>query len=154
MKDRKGQAAMEFLMTYGWAILAAIIVIAVISIYFRPSALVQNSVVVNAPLYGVGTTIAAGQIQIEVRNNGGETITVTGATLSFNSPSGAVCSTLDGGSGVLDASGTTVLDFGGTTACTGLTAGDTVNGDVTVSYTRPDSTLTLQSTGSLSGKVA
>jgi len=32
---KRGQAAMEFLMTYGWAILAAIIVIGVLAIYFR-----------------------------------------------------------------------------------------------------------------------
>ena len=30
--NKKGQAAMEFLMTYGWAILAAIIVIGVLVI--------------------------------------------------------------------------------------------------------------------------
>ena len=28
--DKKGQAAMEFLMTYGWAILAAVIVVGVL----------------------------------------------------------------------------------------------------------------------------
>ena len=32
---KRGQAAMEFLMTYGWAILVAIIVIGVLAIYFR-----------------------------------------------------------------------------------------------------------------------
>lgn len=39
---RKGQAAMEFLMTYGWAILAAVIVIGVLAIYFRPSTVVDS----------------------------------------------------------------------------------------------------------------
>src|SRR3989344_9416178 len=34
---RRGQAAMEFLMTYGWAILAAIIVIGVIAFYILPN---------------------------------------------------------------------------------------------------------------------
>jgi hypothetical protein len=34
---RRGQAAMEFLMTYGWAIIAAIIVIGVLAIYFKPT---------------------------------------------------------------------------------------------------------------------
>jgi len=56
----KGQAAMEFLMTYGWAILAAIIVIGVLAIYFRPSTLTSNSVIVTAPLYGVGVAYGAG----------------------------------------------------------------------------------------------
>ena len=34
---KRGQAAMEFLMTYGWAILAAIIVIGVIAFYILPN---------------------------------------------------------------------------------------------------------------------
>ena len=33
MYKKKGQAAMEFLMTYGWAILAAVVVIGVLA-YF------------------------------------------------------------------------------------------------------------------------
>lgn len=38
MKTKKGQAVMEFLMTYGWAILAAIISIAVLAYFgfFNP----------------------------------------------------------------------------------------------------------------------
>ena len=150
MINRRGQAAMEFLMTYGWAILAAIIVIAVIAIYFRPSTLVQNSVIVNAPFYGVGTTIAATQIQVEVRNQGGEALTTSAAALSFNSPSGAACGA-GTGVGAVAAGATQVITFA---SCTGLTKGNTLNTDVAISYTRPDSSLTLQSTGSLSGKVA
>lgn len=34
---KRGQAALEFLMTYGWAILAAIIIIALLAIYINPS---------------------------------------------------------------------------------------------------------------------
>ena len=150
MIKRRGQAAMEFLMTYGWAILAAIIVIAVIAIYFRPSALVQNSVIVNAPLYGVGTTISATQIQVELRNQGGEDITTTGATVTFNSPSGASCAA-GSGIGALAAGSTQIITFG---SCTGLSTGKTTSSDITITYTRPDSTLGLQSTGTVSGKVA
>jgi len=41
MKNKKGQAAMEFLMTYGWAILAAIIAIGVLAAFgvFSPGKL-------------------------------------------------------------------------------------------------------------------
>ena len=148
MVKKKGQAAMEFLMTYGWAILAAIIVIAVIAIYFRPGTLVQNSVIVNAPFYGVGTTLAATQIEIEVRNQGGEDLTVVTPTLTFNSPTGATCS--DPAAQDVNAGQAVVFTW---TACSGLGTG-TINADVTIGYRRPDSTLDLQSTGSLSGKVA
>jgi len=43
MKQNKGQASMEFLMTYGWAILSAIVVICVLAIYFKPTNLVNGN---------------------------------------------------------------------------------------------------------------
>ena len=148
-KEKRGQAAMEFLMTYGWAILAAIIVIAVIAIYFRPSTLVSNSVMVNAPFYGVGTVLATTQIEVEVRNNGGEDLTNVLPALTFNQPALADC-TAPANLATLGSGATTILTF---TVCTGLNPGDTVSADISISYNRPGSTLDLTSTRSLSGKV-
>ena len=153
-KSKRSQAAMELLMTYGWAILAAIIVIAVIAIYFRPSSLVQNTVVVNAPFYGIGTSVAATQIQVEVRNNGGEDLTLaaTPASLTFKTPSTGVCTTIASVPATDVPSGSTaIITFSG---CTGWGSGDTVSADIEITYTRPDSTLPLKSTGSLSGKAS
>ena len=148
MVKKKGQAAMEFLMTYGWAILAAIIVIAVIAIYFRPGTLVQNSVIVNAPFYAVGTTLSATEIQIELRNQIGEDLTAVTPSLDFNSPSGATCTAP--AAQAISAGQAVIFTW---TACSGLGTG-TINADVAITYNRPGSTLNLQSTGSLSGKVA
>ena len=144
---RKGQAAMEFLMTYGWAILAAIIVIGVLAIYFRPSSLVSEQLIVNAPFAPIGAVVDASQIQIEFRNNGGEVVNVTSATLSFNTPSGASCDDA-ASAGNVGIGSSQVMTFSN---CD-LTAGDTVNADVTISYIRPDSTLELQSTGTITGQ--
>ena len=148
--SKKGQAAMEFLMTYGWAILAAIVVIAVLAIYFRPGSLVQNSVIVNAPLYGVGTVITSTQIQVELKNNGAEDLTTTAASLDFNSPSTASCDP-GAGFGAFTIGSAQILTFAN---CVNLAVGETVNADISVSYTRPGSTLTQQSTGSVSGKAS
>lgn len=149
---KKGQAAMEFLMTYGWAILAAIIVIGVLAVYFRPGTLTQDSVLVTAPFYGVGTTIATTQIQVEVRNNGGEQLDLgaSPASISFNNPSGAACTGVSASVDPLPAGSTSIITY---TGCTGLSSGDTVSADVALNYTRPGSSLDLSSTGSLSGSV-
>src|SRR3989344_1733745 len=77
MTRRRGQAAMEFLMTYGWAILAAIIVIAVIAIYFRPGSLVQSQCIVNPPFYCPAGVAETDGVSLEIKNNGGESLTVT-----------------------------------------------------------------------------
>lgn len=138
---------MEFLMTYGWAILAAIIVIGVLAIYFRPSQLSQNSIALTAPFYGVGVTFATNTVNMEIRNNGGEEVDIMNATLSLTSPASINCNT--GGLNDMPAGNATVFSA----TCTGLDSGESVSGDVTVYYTRPGSSLTLQSTGSISGRV-
>ena len=51
LKNKKSQAAMEFLMTYGWAILAAIIAIGVLAYYgvFSPGKYISGTAIVSAP---------------------------------------------------------------------------------------------------------
>ncbi len=143
----KGQAAMEFLMTYGWAILAAIIVIGVLAVYFRPGQTISDQVIVGAPFYGVGAVVGADQVQVEVRNNGGEDLRITAAALSFNTPDSALCGA-GAGIGDIAAGASRILTFAD---CDGLTGGSTVNADIAISYERPGSELTLTSTGSVTG---
>ena len=143
----KGQAAMEFLMTYGWAILAAIIVIGVLAVYFRPGQTISDQAILGVPFYGVGAVVGTSQVQVEVRNNGGEDLTITDATLSFNTPNGAACNDATG-TGDIAAGASLILTFGD---CNGLTAGSTVNAGITISYERLGSELTLSSTGSVTG---
>jgi len=145
MQKKKGQAAMEFLMTYGWAILAAIIVIGVLAVYFRPSQLTTEQVIVTAPWYGVGSTVAAATVQIEVQNNGGETLDLdlTATTLSVGS-----CAAPTASVDPVTAGATSVITFGTCTIPTG-----SVNANLVIGYTRPGSSLTLTSTGTVSGTV-
>ncbi|MBU0467334.1 MAG: hypothetical protein KJ718_04680 [Nanoarchaeota archaeon] len=144
---RKGQAAMEFLMTYGWAILAAIIVIGVLAIYFRPSTLVTESAIVTAPLYAMGATISPTQIQLEIKNNGGESMITTAASVTVNTPAEGTCAAATG-TGALAAGATQILNFN---TCS-FSAGDTVNADVEILFTRTGSELPLSSTGTITGK--
>ncbi|MCX6742298.1 MAG: hypothetical protein NTX24_03965 [Candidatus Pacearchaeota archaeon] len=82
--SKKGQAAMEFLMTYGWAILIAIIAIAALIAFGVLNPSVQESC-------GVGGTIITGvtcdmasatatglEASIVVTNNLGDTVQFTG----------------------------------------------------------------------------
>lgn len=150
---KKGQAAMEFLMTYGWAILAAIIVIGVIAIYFRPGAVTTESAIVSPPFYAVASDVAVGAIDIEIENNGGETIEVCAvAVTSCITLGDATCTTsLDASvpSGEkIEEGGDTILDF----TCAGIASGDTISDDVTITYKRTGSDILLTSTGTVSGK--
>src|SRR5512138_2607292 len=86
-KKGKGQAAMEFLMTYGWAILAAIITIGVLASFgvFSSSKLASEKVVLSSPFFGKVVVVTNNgsntAIQMEVLNGGDEEIVVTGLSL-------------------------------------------------------------------------
>lgn len=146
--ERKGQAAMEFLMTYGWAILAAIIAIAVLAYFgvFSPGRYVGSACVVSSPFSCEEFKIsAASGIQIALRNGYGGTVdnvvvSVTGCTTS----STAVNDVADGT--IVGATYVTV------TGC-GLTADETFKGDVTVSFVKEGGTIAQTASGSLRGKV-
>ena len=149
MKNR-GQAAMEFLMTYGWAILAAIIVIAVLAIYFKPSSLTSNAAVLTAPLYAEAWSITLNKIALVIKNNAGENIVVTFVNATLTSPTGATCTAIETATPVSAGTTTDPQNI----ACTTLTVGQTVSGTLSVKYTRGAGKLNLTSTGSISGTVA
>ena len=75
--QKKGQAAMEFLMNYGWALLVVLIVIAAL-VYFgmlNPSRFLPDSCTING--FGCDFVISTDELQVELTNNLGEDITVT-----------------------------------------------------------------------------
>ena len=154
--DRKGQAAMEFLMTYGWAILAAIIAIGVLAYYgiFSPGKFVTNAVVIQAPFGANGVideTVPGNgndQIKLELRNGAGQLvtisasgITITGCTLAAGIP--AAATNIAAGEDAIF-----TLD------CTNdLASGSTFKGDIKVVWTPQDSTLAQTTTGSITYRV-
>jgi len=138
--ERKGQAAMEFLMTYGWAILAAIVVIGVLAFFgvFSPSTYVPNQCLLSAP-FGCNAGIAdTANVQLELRNGAGESLNITSVAVTGCGTNSAVGAAADG-------SLTSVT----VTCSPALTAGDKFRGDITVSYVKSGSSLTLTSTGTI-----
>jgi len=139
---RKGQAAMEFLMTYGWAILAAIIAIGVLYLIIgNPSNLAGDNFQISSPFVKSAQSATTSGVTIEIKNGAGESVNVTDVTItncgSYTTP-------------------TVVADAGiqaFIVPCT-LTSGDRVKGDVTISYTTIGSTVTQRATGTVNLKVA
>lgn len=147
MKNTRGQAAMEFLMTYGWAILAAIIAIGVLAYFgvFSPGKYVTGSAVSNPPYYINAWNVKAGNpgtVNLELRNNGGEDYVIQSVGVTN-------CGT---------ASPNATIAAGATSniavSCTGaLTAGNTFKGDLTIVYRKTGSSVDLTSTGTVAEKV-
>jgi uncharacterized protein (UPF0333 family) len=150
--NRKGQAAMEFLMTYGWAILAAIVVIAVLAIYFRPSSIVAGNQVLTAPFNALGSQFSPGLAKLEFKNNGGEAVTLYSAKITITTPSGATCNDATAANftdTTVDVGGTSIVSFGG---CS-FVAGNNVNAQVSLNYTSgSEGTLPKTATGTIKCK--
>ena len=142
--DKKGQAAMEFLMTYGWAILAAIIAIGVLAYYgvFSPAKYIGGSAIVNAPFYANAWSVNTTAVTLELKNNGGDTVNITSTTVSS-------CGT-DSTDYTVNAS---LLQVVRINCSPTLTTDDTFKGDITINYRKSGSSVDLASTGTITDKV-
>lgn len=143
--QKKGQAAMEFLMTYGWAILAAVIAIGVLAYFgvFSPGKYVTGNAVVNPPFYVNAQNVkASAGVTLELRNNGGEDYTIQSVIVSGCGTNTDTASIAAGATAPI------------TVTCSpALTAGDSFKGDITISYRKTGSSVDLTSTGTISNKV-
>ena len=144
MYKKRGQAALEFLMTYGWAILSAIIVIGALGSYFYFNQGGSNTIYVTAPFYGVASSASAGSVSLEITNKGGEDIT----SVTVNVTGQGCTADTTNFDGTLNTPQIITL------ACAGATSGSEFKGDIVMTYLRPGSALPLTSTGSVSVSVA
>ena len=145
IRNKKGQAAMEFLMTYGWAILAAIIAIGVLAyFYFSPGDLGANAAVLSAPFYVEAWNAGTTGVNLGIKNNGQDSLTISEVKVVIGTTTCTTATT----PGVVASGATKDVLVG----CT-LELGKNVKGDITVKYTRGSSEVELTSTGSVSTKV-
>jgi uncharacterized protein (UPF0333 family) len=143
-RDVKGQAAMEFLMTYGWAILAAVIAIAALAYFgvFSPSRYIPEACTLNTPLGCEDAQIKAANITLVVRNSVGSMIEV----YSFNvTGCGGNISTMK-----INAGSTKTIFV---QCIPALSQGDSFSGNINFEYLRTGDTFNKTSTGSVSGEV-
>ncbi len=144
MRDKKAQAAMEFLMTYGWAILAAIIAIGVLYIIIgNPANLVGDRFSISDPFIALGKAASTTEVTIEVKNGAGEAVTISNVNIAATGCSDYTTSTPV----AVDAA--QVINV----PCTS-TAGSRVKGAVTITYTSAGSSVAQRASGTVNLKVA
>ncbi|MCD4759655.1 hypothetical protein K8R33_02115 [archaeon] len=139
MREKKGQAAMEFLMTYGWAILVVLIAIGALAYFgvLNPSKFLPESCTIGP---GIGCDdfkiVEDGTTTLLIRNGMGEGLTAVTVTLE------AACT---GSVTIADGAQETY-----TCAGTAGTAGDKYKQDISFAYTAGD--LPHSKTGTLTAK--
>jgi hypothetical protein len=147
-RKMKGQAAVEFLMTYGWAILAAVIAIGVLSYFgaFSPGKYVSSRVLLSPPFYSTAHSISEEGVLIEVKNPGSLDYTIL--TVKIDVPGFATCSSSS--PPVTIKSGERSVFF---IPCLLGSPGKKVSGDILVEYNKIGSLVTATSRGTFSGVI-
>lgn len=153
-RNKKGQAAMEFLMTYGWAILAAVIAIGVLAYFgvFSPGKYISGNAVVNPPFYITAANAKEssgngnGGVTLAIKNNGGEVYEIYNVIITN-------CGTYTPATGHddsnIDSTSTIVVPCD----TSPIAAGDNIKGDITITYRKPNVDVDLTSTGTVAQKV-
>ncbi len=152
----KGQAAMEFLMTYGWAILAAVIAIAVLAYFgvFSPGSYAPTICVLSAPLGCDVDSIVltdggagADTVGIYIANGAGETVTIDEIWVKGCQTASADIADVDIANGQESASAITATCDNPTDA---FASGDSFSSDIVITYQKGSGTRDLTSSGRIS----
>ena len=139
---KKSQAAMEFLMTYGWAILVVLVAIGALAYFgvLSPDKFLPAKCTLPAGIACTDFKITATTVDVVLRNGMGFDMTDVGIYV-------AGC-TEDTGNTLANGAQATLT----ATLCS-LTSGSKFSGDVNVTYTNADSGLTHKVQGSITGRV-
>lgn len=160
-KKRKGQVALEFLMTYGWAFLIILVVIGAF-VYFNvlnPGRHIGGNCILTAGTYCNAHSIETDRIQMEIRNDLGSTITIHEARISpavgghddiTCDFTGEPISISVGRTDIITCDDDSADWYTGEDA---LEAGERYQGDVVVIFSTAGSKLNRTATGGISGTV-
>jgi hypothetical protein len=148
----KGQTAVEYLMTYGWAILIILIVAGVLAYYgiFAPAGFLGPTARGFGQIQALNpwsVSASTGNIVMSVGNRVGGTVTFTNITYTTDSGQNVVASAINGNTTLTSGSNGVISATG--TQITGKNAGDPYTATVIIYYTYGGQTFT--SSGTLSG---
>ena len=143
----KAQAAMEFLMTYGWAILVVLAAIAALAYFgvLSPAKLLPEKCILEAGVLCEGHKVQPNQITLIISN------TVEGKNIIINSISVGSCSGTFTTELVGGANPSNFVLAGA--SCNNGAVKDRFKGDITIGYTQKNTNLTKTMLGSLNSKV-
>ena len=150
MKTR-GQTALEYLVTYGWAILAIVIIAGVLWYFgvfnpgrFAPSE--QTAGFSTILVLGHAVDHTNGQLTLSLANQAGEQVNITAVGAGNGAPSAPALALQAGGQGTVT---------GVATGLAASTTGDSYSLNVTITYTLTRTGIAGKiSTGTVAGKMS
>ena len=141
--NRKSQAAMEFLMTYGWAILVVLAAIAALAYFgvLSPEKFLPEKCILEPGLACIAHKVEPTKTTLVITNSKGTTIKVTSITVGG-------CTTAFDKEMLSGTDYTYVL-----TGCSNGVSKDKFKGDISLAYTLKETNLTKTAYGNLNTKI-
>ncbi len=156
--QKRAQAAMEFLMTYGWAILVVLAAIGALAYFgvLSPGNLLPQRCEFSAGLDCTehpDASASASTISFPLTNSVGYRVRVSGATLS-NGDGVTACTGATYNPATASTAGVSNGDsfIVTLTGCSGMTSTERYSADVTVTYVSNSTGMTHSSVGRVAGK--
>ncbi len=151
-KAKKGQAALDFLMTYGWAIALIVIIAAVLFALgiFDVNAFVGNKAVGFSQIAVKGWGLStAGTFTIKLSNQAGVPVSIDNVSIVI----GNTTATLNGLPVSLTTGADSAILSTGAGAFGNQTSGNSYTAKVTIAYTDTNANFPYTTSGTLTGKV-
>ncbi len=144
MNTRKAQAALEFLMTYGWAILVVLIAIGALAFFgvLSPEKFLPAKCTLQPGIACIDHKVTPGQVDVVLKNGYGSDIVVDTITVQKCGTITPATTMTNGGDNV---------EFN--IPCTSPIIGSKYNGMLNISYTNQDSGLARSNIGDIVGTV-
>ena len=168
MKNKKAQAAMEFLMTYGWAVLVVLLAVGALAYFgvLNPQGLLPEKTIFTAPISNIDSAVVASgtanSVEIAFKNNQGVAILLP-LTGDLTPEAGVTCAnpvitaTYNGAAVVADTTSipngaTFLIDWNCDDLLTAAESGAKFGGTLTFDYTNAETSQTRAHSGTVSGK--
>lgn len=141
---KKAQAAMEFLMTYGWAILVVLAAIGALAYFgvLSPDRFLPEKCMLDPGIDCTGFKVTPTETTLVLRNGMGKDMTVTGVTIGD-------CNLTTAG---IEFKNTELVTFS-LTGCNNGALGDRFDNDISIAYTETLSGLSKTMVGNMVTKV-
>ena len=142
--SNKAQAAMEFLMTYGWAILVVLAAIAALAYFgvLSPEKFLPEKCILQPGIACVSHKVETTKVTLVLLNSIGKTITIN--SIAVGSCSGTFTDTM-----INEQQSTFVIG----STCSNGAQKESFKGDISIGYTEKETNLTKTAFGSLNSKV-
>ncbi|MEK6964354.1 MAG: hypothetical protein AABX70_08065 [Nanoarchaeota archaeon] len=152
MYNKKGQTALEFLMTYGWAIIVVLAAIAALAYFgiLSPDRFLPDKCTMSPGFYCAQYKVDGvnNKFQLQLENKFG--VGVTGVSINVSGRQPLSCSSVQVISGPLENDESTgLLDY----PCAGLSGLTKAKAEITVNYIRVTETVSHQVRGTIIGGV-